>query len=240
MTSLLHLALLLSAVIAIPVQAAIGNSVPDAIPVEELTELEEVRVRGKLVTNAVITAENRVFRLYNKLNRNNRFDVHCVDLRLDWDTMVMQRTCLPEFVGYQSAASVGYGYTPPQPFSHYSEPPLICGSDTCYSPDSFSSPAFNYRSTPMANITALPGPAPAVMVSDEERAEYSQNVLRVIRSDPQLLGMATELVGMYQEMERVQDRYLQLREERKAAQAARKAEASASGRPLRPSHPRGL
>lgn len=240
MTSLSRSALLLSVVFAAPLQAASqGSALPaDAPPVEELTELEEVRVRGKLVANAVITVENRVFRLYNKLNKNNRFDVHCMDMRLNPDSLALQRTCLPEFVGYYPAATqVGIGgyYIPPPPFSH----------DTSMS--SYGGSTFSYYSPPMSTFTAFP-PAPPIpaasVISSAQRTEYADNVLRVIRSDPQLLEMATELVGMYQEMDRVQAHFVKLRLERQADQAARKAaarqRAREEGRSLRPTHPRAL
>lgn len=251
MNSSFRFALLLSVALAIPAHAAVDAArlQADATPVEQLTELEEVRVRGKLVANAVTTVENRVFRLYNKLNRNNRFDVHCFDMpRLDRDSLALQRICLPEFVGYSAVPVVGYGgYVPPPPFSHYSEPPMVCG-DPCYSPLSFSSPAFSYRNVPMATFTALPTrtptPTPAPMVPAARRAEFADNLLRVINSDPQLYDMAAELAGMYQEMDRVQDRYVKLRQEWQAERAAKKAAARESareqGRKLRPMNPRAL
>jgi hypothetical protein len=186
-----------------------------------------------------------VFRLYNKLNKNNRYDVHCIDMhRLDRESLALQRTCLPEFLGYYAVASLGYGgYAPPPAFSHYRESPMVCG-DPCYSPDSFSSPAFSYRSTPMASFTAFPSATPAVMVSAAQRTEYADNVLQVINSDPGLHGMATELVGMYQEMDRVKDHYVKLRQEWQAERAAKKSaareRARAQGRKLRPTNPRAL
>jgi hypothetical protein len=95
----------------------------------------------------------------------------------------------------------------------------------------------------MPRYSALSVSPPAV-VSASDRAEYADNVLRVIRSDPELLDMATELVGMYQEMDRVQNHYVQLREESQAAQAAKKAaarqRAREEGRRLRPVNPRAM
>jgi hypothetical protein len=245
MNSVSRFTSLLAVALAIPAHgASTPSTLPaDAIPVEELTVLEEVRVRGKLVANAVITVENRVYRLYNKLNRNNRYDVHCIDMhRLDRESLALQRTCLPEFLGYYAAAPLGYGgYTPPSAFSNYSEAPMVCGNP-CYSPLSFSSPAFSYRSAPMASFTALPSATPAVMVSATQRTEYADNVLQVINSDPELHDMAAELVGMYQEMDRVKGHYVKLRQEWQAERAAKtsaaRERARAQGRKLRPTNPR--
>jgi hypothetical protein len=200
-------------------------------------------VRGKLVANAVITVENRVFRLYNKLNKNNRFDVHCGDMRLNRDSLALQRTCLPEFVSYNSApVSPGFYYAPPPPFSHHAA--VDCWS-SCYPQYYTSYPGSTSLRFPRTTTryTALAVTPPAV-VSASDRTEYAENVMRVIESDTELLNMAADLVGMYQEMDRVKNHYVKLREERRAAQAAKKAaareRAREQGRRLRPVHPRAL
>ena len=47
-------------------------------------------------------AEDDFFRLYNKLNKKNDFDVLCGYVHLDRDSLAMSRTCLPYFLGYYS------------------------------------------------------------------------------------------------------------------------------------------
>lgn len=148
MTSLSRIALLLSVAIAAPLQAATGGPAlpPEATPVEELTELAEVRVRGKVVANAVASAENRLFRLYNRLNKNNRYDIHCGDVRVNPDTLALQHVCLPEFLGYsRPAATLVGGYIPPPPFSHESRD---CNG-TCFASAGFgfSNTSYGYASS---------------------------------------------------------------------------------------------
>lgn len=83
-------------------------------------------------------------------------------------------------------------------------------------------------------------------LSAQARDDFSQHLLGVIRSDPELLGLATDLAGMYREMDRVQDHFRKLQEERCAAQAAKKAAARERakerererGYKLRSPHPR--
>src|SRR5688572_11662464 len=67
-------------------------------PVEEMTELEEVLALGKLTANIIATAEDRVYRLYNKLNKANRYDVHCGDIPGEPRSRIMRRTCFPDFL----------------------------------------------------------------------------------------------------------------------------------------------
>lgn len=49
-------------VLAAPAYSVESLDSASQTPLEELVELDEVKVRGKLVANAVITAENRLFR----------------------------------------------------------------------------------------------------------------------------------------------------------------------------------
>lgn len=238
MTRLSRLALMLSAVLAIPAQAAeetVGLPAEAANPLEELTKLEEVRVRGRLVANAVVAAETRFFRLYNQLNKDNRYDVHCGDMRLD-DSLVMVRTCVPEFLDR---------YRPAQPYwIPTSAPPTCVGFCSGMRNPGFTGRYFGTPpDIPPVGEVAI-WTAPPILVPETVRTEYKQNVLRVIHSDPELLELASTLAGMYHQMDRVQGRFMQLRLERQAARSAKlaaaKERARARGRELRPPPPRAM
>jgi hypothetical protein len=249
-------AALLAVVSSRPAQAA---SEPAALPVDDqpveaLTELDEVKVRGRLVANAVTRTENLVFRRYNILNSDNRYDVHCGDVRRSRDSLAMLRMCLPEFLGDvmpPRLVSASFGSR-----AHFGTTPacgwMNSGVDANGNMFSFSgcSGGFGtssflytppYYGSSYVRPAALVPPAP---ISAERRAEFVQNMSRVLNSDPELKAMATELAGMYREVDRVQAQYAKLLGERRAAQSAKMAaareRARARGRSLRPPPPRAL
>src|SRR5690606_37366877 len=63
-----------------------------------MVELDEVWVHGKSLARRIEQAEDDFFRLYNALNRDDRFDVHCGAVALHAGSMIMRRTCMPGFV----------------------------------------------------------------------------------------------------------------------------------------------
>jgi hypothetical protein len=240
-------------VLALPARAAEAPTPISTLPVEQLVELDEVRVRGKLVANTVITAENRLFMLYNRLNKDNRYDVHCHNLRRSLDSLIMLRVCLPEYLAslmapaivpsgfgnpgfgaMNSCGGMGSGFDMNGNMNAFSHCTLFGGSRYIgYAPP--------YVGNPSRASTTL---VPAVAVPDERRTEFSQNMVRILNSDVQLRELATELVGMYREVDRIQARFQVLQQERRAAQKARLAaareRARARGHELRPPHPRAL
>lgn len=260
MTRLPRLALMLSAVLAIPAQAAEeASALPAAAasPVEELVELDEVMVRGKLVANAIITTENIVFRMYNNLNKDNRYDIHCLDLQVNRYRLSMLRTCLPEFLSNYasprfSPSVVGFGGG----FGTMAQ----CGGGgrsgvdaqgNMYSMSSCPSVGYSgafggfgtYATSHYGNPATVSAPlALSGIVPNERITGYKENLLRVLGSDPQLLEMANQLAAMYREVDRIQARYVALQEEKRAAQKARMAaareRARSRGYELRPPHPR--
>lgn len=242
------------AVPAQAVEAPFAEPVADsATPVEELVELDEVMVRGKLVANAIITAENIVFRLYNNLNKDNRYDIHCLDLQLNRYRLSMLRTCLPEFlssyttprfhptaftggfVGMQSCGGRSGVDSNGNMYSMTSCP----GASYSGASGSFGTYATPYYGNPAARSAPL---ALTGIVPDDRITDYKENLQRVLGSDPQLLEKANQLAGMYREVERIQTRYVALQEEKRTAKKARleaaRERARSRGRELRPPHPR--
>jgi hypothetical protein len=79
-------------------EAATATLVATAQPVGQVQELDEIWVRGKRPWDVIADAESDLFRLYNKLNKNNQFDIHCSHVRLNRDSLAMTRTCLPQYI----------------------------------------------------------------------------------------------------------------------------------------------
>jgi hypothetical protein len=75
--------------------------IPDVPPGTVLDELDEVLVRGRRATIAIADLEDDYYQRYNKLNKNNNYDVHCSYINTDPDnpgSALRSRICIPEFV----------------------------------------------------------------------------------------------------------------------------------------------
>jgi hypothetical protein len=216
----LSLCALLLSVAATTAQAVEAPAVAAEPPVEELVELSEVWVRGKKLARRVANAEDRLFKAYNKINKNNIYDVHCGSLRLQTDSMIMTRTCLP---GYLS--DINYvSYSPSYMYSrsalntcdttfglHYSSGCSFSGIPA--GSGSFNSPiVVRARSSSAAAAESDLASVPPSVLSGYRREAYAQNVLDVITSDEDLTAMATELVKLYDEMNLVRNRYTSMRQ----------------------------
>ena len=206
MTSRMHLArhtyglaLVIGVALSMPVSAAVEAPAAEILTAtaDPLVELEEVWVRGKRLADRITDVEDEFFELYNKVNKTNRFDVQCGYMKLSRDSMIMVRTCVPQFLASYSASYHGYTrtYQIPSTFGSYSD----YGGYSGYSGGSFGS----YRSygyTPPPDLLAM-----------HYREDYAKNVINVIYDDPDLMAKARVLAGMYKEMELVQGRYKELR-----------------------------
>jgi len=72
---------------------------PAGIP--ELDELDEVLVWADRAAIAIADLEDDYYKRYNKLNKDNRYDVHCSYINTDPDnpgSALRARICMPEFV----------------------------------------------------------------------------------------------------------------------------------------------
>lgn len=161
--------------------------------IEEMVELDEVVVHGTRLQDRIVRAEDRFFKLYNELNKNDDFDVNCAYLPLEQDTRIDSRLCTPSFYanaiveqltwqdrcrGTQDAEG---NYVPPPP---------------CYTPP----------------------PPELVLVGRSD--EYAAHVMSVIRSDPRLQEMAGELDELHMERVRLARRYSEIKSEADARRAA--------------------
>jgi hypothetical protein len=162
-------------------------------PIEEMMELDEVVVHGTRLAQRIERAEDRFFKLYNELNKNDDFDINCASLPLDGDTRIESRYCTPSFFANALAEAVVWNqrcrgsedeegnYIPPPP---------------CYTP-----------------------PAPELVLMSRT-GEMTKNIMDVIRSNPQLGDMAGELDQLHLERARLTRRYMQIKASADEARAA--------------------
>lgn len=216
-------------------------------PLAELVELDEVWARGKSLKRQIEEAEDAFFARYNELNTNDSYDVHCGDVVLSRFSMILTRTCVPGFLANQwmsrrYSRAGGGDYTPRVAMAVptcYGTPSFDSGSvyfeGGCYgSPSGFTGGSSNFGSyyggvggdwdSYYASFGGMGAVSDrqvnASMVQLEavhRRQEYADTVLAVIQGDPQLLGMAQELVLLYGDMELTQQRFRHAREVRSEA-----------------------
>lgn len=145
-----------------------------------IQELEEVRVHGKRIVDQIAAAEDRFFPLFNKLNKNHEYDIKCNDVRLNPESMIMSRICIPEF------------------FSHYVPPPSI-SAGTCS--------GASYNDSVGTCVGGGYEPPSAAFIIMARSVDLEKNMRKTIDSDPRLKQMADHLGGLYYEMRSVQDRF---------------------------------
>lgn len=202
----LALSLIIGVAASMPVSAAVEapEAVADAMAVDPLEELEEVWVHGRSLANRITDAEDEFFALYNKVNKNNKFDVHCGYMNLTRDSMIMVRTCVPDFLARYSRSY--YGYTGSQSFSSVSNFPSTFGGYGGYNGFGGYSGVVSF-----GGRSGYGYAPPADLMATHYREDYAKNVLNVIYGDPGLLEKAKGLAVLYNEMEVVQGRYKELR-----------------------------
>jgi hypothetical protein len=167
-------------------------------PVEELQQLDEIWVRGKRLAQVIEDAEDAFFARYNKLNKDRNFDVRCGYVALSRDSMIMTRTCVPDFIAT---------------YATYYSPGM--GSGNCHG----STSSGNW-STGEGCWTSGREVVPLSLLAMHYRQDYANNVLKVVHSDPQLLTMAGKLAVLYEDMELTRQRYVTVKPGRKFVRPA--------------------
>jgi hypothetical protein len=160
--------------------------------VQPTQELEEIWVHGKSLVERINEAQDDFFPLYNKANKNDDYDIKCGYARLNPESMIMSRTCLPGFLG-----------------KDYGAPPMFTG--VCYGEyyasagegSSFMSPTFT---TGPCIDGGYDPPTPA-FISMAKSADLQRAMTKVISSDRQLLAKAAHLGELYKELESTQQRF---------------------------------
>lgn len=94
------------AALAIAPRAQAGASAAASSPDEQLEQLDESLVEGRRIRqlrDAIVDVEDRFYALYNELNPDDDFDVHCAQ-RARLGTRVPRRTCIVAYVEKAQAA----------------------------------------------------------------------------------------------------------------------------------------
>jgi hypothetical protein len=182
-------------------------------PVEQLDELDEVWVRGKSLSEVIEVAEDDFFVLYNKLNKDSQYDVHCGRMSLNNGSMIMVRKCVPGFIVYNYSNGLGQ-------VSFGCNGGMVSGFSEGMSYSSFASGCSigsAYGTSPPPSM-AVPSAEQMLMAKGEA---YGANIVKVVKSDPRLLEKVRSLDGLYKEMDMVQGQYVKVKGDRPPPQASR-------------------
>jgi hypothetical protein len=149
---------------------------------EVIQELEEVVVEGGRLYDRIVKAEDRFFKLYNELNKEDDFDTNCAFVPIDPDSRMEQRFCMPAFFADAKAEQVR--------LSQYclslverDEEGQVLSEGACYEPPS------------------------AELIFFDRRTAYVNNVLKLIDSDPRLKDMASELDTLHRQRDSLARKY---------------------------------
>lgn len=216
--------LLLCLVVASVVAAPSMSAQPDAAA-EPVEELDEIVVRGKRLAQEIEEAEDKFFKLFNEVNKDHRYDTHCVSVRLP-DSRIETRTCIPAFVANAMEEWAPYRARCQPPLEDVDEfscldrnndrslsweeagaRPELEGAfsemdendDNRLSYDEF------LRDTPGPTAVYMP-PPPDLVLMNGTQAWYD-HMMKVTSSDPRLKQMADHLGGLYYELRSAQSRY---------------------------------
>lgn len=190
-----------------------ADTPPGAIDTAPM-ELEEIRVHGESLARRIERAEDDFFALYNALNADDRFDVHCGQMALHPGSMIMQRTCVPGFLADQLEPQTvkpafSLLYSPDGCTRVPSAPPdstLPAYADGC----GFSGPSFLTMDRYL-RTTHAGSPAPVSLRAVHYRDRYANTVAAVIRADTRLQDKAAGLSRLYEELQSTQQQYQQMK-----------------------------
>lgn len=226
---------------AVPATTEVQVAGESAAP--KLDELAEVEVSGRRLAEAIAKAEEEFFSIFNELNKDDRYDTHCVYLQLDSDSRIQSRVCIPGFVADAMAEWA--------PFKARCQPPqentygpggaefscLDRNHDGRLSLEEASARTelaavffdvdadHDFKLSPQEFPTDLPAPAiyqppPPQLVLMEGSAAWYKHMTDVTNSDPRLKKMADHLGDMYYKLASAQREYSKMQDELRAQRLA--------------------
>ena len=198
--------------------SATGQNLDQGVDLQRksLQELDEIWVRGKRLNRSIADVEDDFFKLYNKLNMEDDYDIHCGYASIDRGSMIMSRVCAPEFLAYLARPTqvVSY-YRPPVAstlcYTSFNDPSYYGFSGGAYSSSSCYSGGMAGGESYVVHAGATINSPPPGLVLMERGPEYTAHVIKVINSDARLLEKYTHLVGLYDEMRQAQSRYVKVK-----------------------------
>jgi hypothetical protein len=158
-------------------------------PIEELEQLDEIRVRGKSLAFAISDAEDDFFKLYNKLNKDGKYDISCGYTSLS-GSLIRTRACVPTFLTARpSFGGSGCG-----------------GSAEYFVINDLYGTAPRYQGGGCFHGPAFTGPSAEALIMHWGPA-YVDHVIKVINNDQRLKEKVRNIDALYAELQRVQGRY---------------------------------
>jgi hypothetical protein len=233
----LKLALLLLVVPAITAAAQDAPTTATAAPAavieqpapleEQLRELDEIVVRGERLAVVIVEAENEFFKLYNQLNKDDKYDVNCPYLNLSADSgsRINSRVCLPGFVATAIADWTTYKISCEPEFANFdaNRDGRVSRFEAAVNPDldfQFEGLDQNgdgslsefqefeaFETWALMNLNCYRPPPPELVLMEGSDAWY-RHMLQVTDSDPRLREMASHLDDLHLERSLVQREYL--------------------------------
>jgi len=220
---------------AFPTRWTVGD-IPPGTP--GLDELDEVLIRGQKAAIAIADLEDDYYKRYNKLNKNNNYDVHCSYINTDPDnpgSALRSRICMPEFV-IDAMADWARGRCEIPDFTsldHNKDNVLsemeAAGNkqllDQLFEMDTnrdrrITFVEFIERPAVEPTVACYQPPSPEeVLVAGTDRW-YAQ-MMKVTASDPQLLEMASNLGGLYGQLRVLQKHAVKLEKQELAKKVSR-------------------
>lgn len=212
--------------------------------VEQLQELDEIMVRGKRLLDLIADEEDDFYALFNKVNKDEKYDTSCVYLNLDPQSLtssIKSRVCIPGFVADAMSDFAVWKMRCQPPYEGHDEfdcldrnkdgriswqeatarqeldvefNTLDADLDGKISRDEFVNQSFG------APVTYQP-PPPQLVLMEGTKAWYD-HMMKVIKEDPRLGEMAGKLDDLYRELAQVQTRYEELDPQQQAIRASRR------------------
>jgi hypothetical protein len=228
--------------------AGFSIAAPAAQPpqaVEDTQEIDEVVVRSKRVALAIADAEDEFYKLFNELNKDDRYDNHCSYLNIDPDNPgsgIQSRVCIPGFVADAMVdwAEWRVKCEPPDFLNlDANKDGAVSRREAAYS-DAISSNFQDLDGNHDASLSmeefprditppACYQPPPPQLVLMAGSDDWYKHMTKVTNSDPRLHKMADKLGGLYQELALTQRQYVKL--EAEAQKQVAQSRATKAGKP---------
>lgn len=212
--------------------SAMAAETPTVTPValveeeEELEELDEVLVQGERLMDVIVKAEDEFYKIYNQVNKDDKYDVNCPRLNVSQDSgsRIQSRLCMPVFVADAIANFVAYQVQCEPKFSQFdsnkdgrvSRMESMVNTDLNFQFDELDQNDDDqldeygefraFETWALMNLNCYRPPEPDLVLM-EGTDKWYKHMMKVTNEDPRLRDMAGRLDELHQELTSVQRRY---------------------------------